>query len=252
MDSLSTGCGRFLVSSLSSLSSLGVGRGSGRLGSSGTASCDGRLRRFARPRSCEMVWPSSSTATSAADRRLLLAALRRRMFLTSASRSRRFRSRRCSLRCSFSIRSAHHPARGSHRWESTFSTTSSTLTPALFIRCRVVFSNGVVNGEGRGIFRIACCSDACSERNGWARISLRLGRIRGRFDSSRLMSDLASSGNLSLNTGSSERILVLVTWSSSSSNGNSPLRSAYKMIPRLHTSTFSPAYFSPLSISGAL
>ena len=52
--------------------------------------------------------------------------------------------------------------------------------------------------------------------------------------------------------GSSFRIFILVTISSSSSNGSSPTSSAYRMMPRLHTSTFSPAYFSPFSISGAL
>lgn len=86
------------------------------------------LRRFKlafllvlRPLVCE----ESSTATSSPSlispskalwaSSLLLAALKRRIDFASASRSLRFRSFRRSLRVSFSINKAHHPARPSQR-----------------------------------------------------------------------------------------------------------------------------------------
>jgi hypothetical protein len=97
--------------------------------------------------------------------RRLLAALRRRRFFASASRSRRLRSLFLSLTTLQRMKSAGvnidevienvlaqrcDPLAG---WWAPFSMTSSILTPALFIRCNVVFSSGVVNGDGLGIFR---------------------------------------------------------------------------------------------------
>lgn len=182
----------------------------------------------------------------------LLAALNLLRLFASASFSLRFLSLLFAFRSSFSNKSAHQPARESHRCASTFSITMSISHPAARIRCNTSFSSSVENGAGCCNLRISCCLGACSDNHGFCKISARLGLNIGRFDSNAWHNSFACGGKLSGNFGSSFRILVFVTVSSSSSKGNSPTRSAYKMIPKLQTSTFSPAYFSPLSISGAL
>jgi len=197
---------------------------------------------------------SSSTSLSGPPirSRRPLAALSRRRAFASASLSFRLRSLLFSFRSSFSTARAHQPANGSHRCASTFSMTLSISTPADRILSKVSFSIPVLNGAGCVSLRITCCCGACSARKGFVRISARVGRISGRFDSIETTKALTSAGKSSGHLGSVERILCFVTRSSSSSKGSSPVSNAYSMMPRLQTSTFSPAYFSPFSISGAL
>ena len=216
-----------------------------------------RLERLPRTRDVSLrageSCPSSTSLIEGAAilSSLLLAALSLLVAFNSASRSCRLRSRRFALRSSFSIKRAHQPARASHRCAKTCSMTLSMSTPAHLMRSRESFSTGVLNGGGWLSFRIACCWGACSAKNGCVRISASDGRSKGRFDNSDERRALASGCNVSGRFGSIFKILCLVTISSSSSNGSSPVSRAYSITPRLHTSTFSPAYLSPFSISGA-
>lgn len=174
-----------------------------------------------------------------------------REFRFSAAFSFRLLSLLLAFRSSLSKSRVHQPARASHLWASTLSITWSMSTPAWRIRSRQSFSISVVNGAGWRSFRITCCWGACSVKNGCCRMSGKVGLSSGRFDKSSLISEIASAGRCSGYFGSSVNIFVLVTLSSSSSKGSSPQRSAYRMTPKLQTSTFSPAYFSPFNISGA-
>lgn len=195
--------------------------------------------------------PPSSSRIGAMRSSLLDAAEIRREFLFSDSLSFRLRSLRRAFLSSFSNSKVHHPAKASHFWAKTLSITASMSTPAARIRSRQSFSKTVAKGGGWCNLRIACCWGACSARNGWERISGNVGRRRGRLERRTLSNDTASGGKCSGYFGSSIKIFVLVTLSSSSSKGSSPQSRAYRMMPKLHTSTFSPAYFSPFSISGA-
>lgn len=193
--------------------------------------------------------PSSPTGASRSRR--LEACDQRRDVLRSSPFSFLFASLLSCFLPSFSSRSFHQPARVSHFCAKTDSITWSIFTPAAFIRCSVSCSNAVEKGSGCSLVNISCCSVACSARKGWLRMSNRLGRGNGLFESSCFNSDKASAGMWSGYFGSSVKIFRRVTSSSSSSKGSSPHSKAYNMMPKLHTSTFSPAYFSPFSISGA-
>lgn len=154
-------------------------------------------RLIFRPRLCGEASPnpaSSPSLISPNERSRALAALSRRMALTSASRSLRFLSRRCCFRCSFSISKAHQPARESQRCESTFSMTVSMSTPALRILSSVSFSSEVENGAGCCTFKISCCAGACSASQGSFSMSARHGRRIGLLDNIFLMRSFAISG----------------------------------------------------------
>ena len=210
------------------------------------------VRLISRPRPTLSPSSSDSFIVGAIRSSLALAALILLPAFVSASFSFRFRSLLKTLRSSFSIRSAHQPANESQRWDKTFSMTRSILTPALRIRCKVSFSSGDVKGAGVWSLRMACCPGACSDNHGCVSISPSDGLWSGRLDNRDVTRSLAGCGIVSGYFGSSFSIRIFVSFSSSSSNGSSPQRRAYRIIPKLQTSTFSPAYFSPLSISGAL
>ena len=210
------------------------------------------VRLGSRPRTISSPSSSDSLIVGAILSSRALAALILLDAFVSPSFSLRFLSLRLNLRSSFSIKRAHQPASESQRCERTFSMTKSMLTPALLIRCSVSFSRSVEKGAGCCSFNIACWCGACSDNHGLVRTSEREGRSSGRFDSRELIRSLAPCGIVWGYLGSSFSMRILVSFSSSSSKGNSPHRRAYKIMPRLHTSTLSPAYFSPFSISGAL
>lgn len=158
--------------------------------------------------------------------RRLLAALNRRRLFASASFSFRFRSLLLAFRSSFSSNNAHQPARESHLCANTFSITMSMSTPAARIRCKTSFSSSVEKGAGCCSFSVSCWRGACSDNQGFWSMSAKVGRRIGLFESNDWHNSFACGGKESGNFGSSFKILVLVTISSSSSKGSSPTNRA--------------------------